>query len=121
MASPAGAGVTPRNRQPSLQADEAAFQDKVVAFAKEAGWLVQHTYRGRVGKGAWRTPATVGFPDLVLLKRGRLVVLELKMPGNDASDAQNVWVATFQTVPGCEAYVVYPADWPEIVQLLTEG
>lgn len=109
-----------RTRQPSLEADEAAFQDKVVDFAQDAGWLVQHTYRGRVGKGAWRTPATVGFPDLLLLKPGRCVVLELKMPGNHASDAQNRWISTFQTIEGIDAYVVYPAHWEQIVRLLTE-
>lgn len=110
-----------RHRQPSLQADEAAFQDKVVRFAIDAGWLVNHTYRSRVGSGAWRTTTTSpGFPDLLLLKAGRMVVLELKMPGNHASDDQNRWVATFQTIAGVEAYVVYPADWGEIVALLTE-
>lgn len=110
-----------RTHQPSLQADEAAFQDKVVQFAKDAGWLVNHTYRSRVGGGAWRTTtSSPGFPDLVLLRPGRQVVLELKMPGNHASDDQNRWVAMFQSVPGVEAFVVYPADWPEIVALLTE-
>lgn len=109
-----------RAHQPSLQADEAAFQDRVEDFAKKAGWLVQHSYRGRVGGGAWRTPATPGFPDLLLLRPGRCVVLELKMPGNHASDLQNRWVATFQTVEGIEAFVVWPADWPAIMELLTE-
>lgn len=108
------------SRRPSLAEDEAAFQQRVIDLAKTAGWLHQHTYRGRTAKGAWRTNATPGFPDLLLLKDGRCVVLELKMPGNHASDDQNRWVALFQTVPGVEAYVVWPKDWPEIVKLLTE-
>lgn len=112
--------MTARKRTPSLEADERAFQDKVEDLAKTAGWLIQHSYRGRVGGGGWRTPATPGFPDLLLLRPGRCVVLELKMPGNHPSDLQNKWVATFQTVPGVEAYVVWPRDWPEIVALLTE-
>ena len=108
--------------KPSLDADEAAFQAKVIQFARDAGWLVNHTYRGRTAKGAWRTNTTApGFPDLLMLRNGRMVVLELKMPGNHASDEQNRWVGLFQTVPGVEAFVVYPADWPEIVELLTEG
>lgn len=107
--------------RPSLEADEAAFQAKVIQFAHEAGWMHQHTYRGKTAKGAWRTNATPGFPDLLLLKPGRMVILELKMPGNHASDAQNEWVSTFQTVGGnVEAYVVWPADWEHIVDLLTE-
>lgn len=110
-----------RRRTPSLDADERAFQDKVEDLAREAGWMIQHTYRGKTGKGAWRTNATPGFPDLLLLRTGRLVVLELKMPGNHPSDAQNEWVATFQSVGGnVEAYVVWPRDWPQIVDLLTE-
>lgn len=104
----------------SLDADETAFQQRVVDFARTAGWKVNHTYRGKVGKGAWRTNTTSkGFPDLQLLKPGRLVVLELKMPGNEPTPEQKEWIAWFQTVEGCEAYVVWPADWDEIVDLLT--
>lgn len=112
-----GTSVTAK---PSLAADEAAFQAKVIKLAHEAGWMHQHSYRGRTAKGAWRTNATPGFPDLLLLKRGRMVVLELKMPGNHASDDQNRWVSLFQSLGGnVEAFVVYPADWPAIVELLT--
>lgn len=109
--------------KPSLQADEAAFQAKVVELAKAAGWMVNHTYRARAGRSGsgWRTTTTApGFPDLLLLRHGRQVVLELKMPGNHASDEQNRWVSLFQSVPGVEAYVVWPADWDEIVALLTD-
>jgi hypothetical protein len=107
-------------RVASLTVDERAFQNKVEDLAREAGWKVQHSYRGKAGKGgAWRTNAAVGFPDLLLLKAGRLVVLELKMPGNEPTDEQNEWLALFQTVAGCEAYAVWPAHWEHIVDLLT--
>jgi hypothetical protein len=69
----------------------------------------------------WRSTNTgIGFPDHVFAKPGRLVVLELKMPGNTATDEQLEWIALFDSVPGCNAMVAYPADWETIVQLLTQ-
>lgn len=109
-----------RKLKGSLSADETAFGQRVQDFARTAGWLENHTYRSRIN-GAWRTTTTgIGFPDHVFLKPGRLVVLELKMPGNTASDEQLRWIEWFATVPGCLARVVYPADWPWIVQALTQ-
>lgn len=104
----------------SLTADETQFGKRVQAFAKAAGWMENHTYRSRIN-GAWRTTTTgIGFPDHVFLKPGRLVVLELKMPGNQATPEQVRWIEWFATVPGCLARVVYPADWPWIVDALTQ-
>lgn len=106
--------------QGSLTADEAAFQKRVVDLAHRAGWRTNHTYRARTGKGGWRTTTTgTGFPDLTIIKPGRLVMLELKMPGNDATPEQREWLDLFDSVPGCVARVVWPADWEWIVTTLT--
>jgi hypothetical protein len=94
-------------RVASLTVDERAFQNKVEDLAREAGWKVQHSYRGKAGKGgAWRTNAAVGFPDLLLLKAGRLVVLELKMTGNEPTDEQNEKLDPVQLHKGERVYVV---------------
>jgi hypothetical protein len=104
---------------------EKAFQREVVKLAEEAGWMVCHVFRGKTAKGEWRTNTTApGYPDLTMVRPGRLVFLELKMPGNTPSPAQQEWVSMLQTVATAsdqvvEAYVVWPADWPAIVEVLT--
>lgn len=104
----------------SLTGDETAFGKRICDLARRAGWIENHTYRSRIN-GAWRTTTTgIGFPDHVFLKAGRLVVLELKMPGNEATPEQARWIELFATVPGCDARIVYPADWPWIVSTLTQ-
>lgn len=109
-----------RKLKGSLTADETAFGQRVCDIARRAGWKENHTYRARLRDGSWRTTTTgVGFPDHLFIKPGRLVVLELKMPGNTTSDEQDEWLALFASLPGCVAAVAYPADWPWIVETLT--
>lgn len=100
---------------------EAEFQTQVIDLAKRLGWMVNHTYRGRTAKGAWRTNATAaGFPDLTLLRpsTGQLVFLELKRRGGKPTPAQVEWVAGLQAVPGVEAYIAGPDEWDELTDLL---
>lgn len=100
---------------------EAEFQDNVVRLAKAHGWLVCHVYPGRTATGKVRTNTTYkGFPDLTLLKRGRLVFLELKAVDGTASPEQRRWIALSQHVPGVEAYIVDPRDWPAVHRLITQ-
>lgn len=108
-------------RLPYTDVTEAEFQRWVVAKAKKAGWMVNHTYRGRTTKGAWRTNATArGFPDLTLLRPStrQLVFLELKAPGGKPTPEQLAWAAGLQRVPGVEAYVVSPGDANDVLALL---
>lgn len=99
---------------------EAEFQAEVVKLAKIQGFLVCHVYPAQNSAGVWVTPTTYkGFPDLTLVKRGRLIFLELKKVGGKATPEQRRWIATAQTVPGVEAWVVDPTDWPEVHAALT--
>lgn len=98
---------------------EDEFRQEVTRYAKRCGYRVNFTYRSRTRDGSWRTNATApGFPDLTIIKPGRLIVLELKMPGNEATPDQQWWIASFQAC-GVDAFVVWPADWDLIVDLLT--
>lgn len=108
--------------------NEAPYQHRIMALAERTGWRQMHVRRSRAGK-AWVTNAVDrrgpirGWPDLVLLKGGcpgRLVVLEIKGDNGKATPEQLAWIAAFQSVPGCEAYVVGPDDWTLVVDLLTE-
>lgn len=98
---------------------EDEFRKHVTAFAECLGYRVNFTYRAKTRDGSWRTNATApGYPDLTCSKVGRLVFLELKMPGNQPTDLQQEWIARLQTIEGVDAFVVWPRDWPDIVSVL---
>jgi hypothetical protein len=76
-----------------------------------------------IGKGntiAWRTAVQgdgKGFPDLVLLRDGVLLVAELKVGNNKLSPSQAAWLAAFRAA-GVAASVWRPGDWSLIEQAL---
>ena len=82
---------------PGLPETEEGFQGWVVDFAKRAArppWMRYHT---RNSKGS-----DPGFPDLVLLRPGRLVVAELKVhpfsqKRGRPTDAQAAWLAALRS------------------------
>lgn len=117
-----GYAAPPRHRETSRPSiSEADFQTQVVDLAHRLGWTVNHTYRGRTAKGAWRTNATSpGFPDLCLLRAStrQLVFLELKREGGKPTPAQVEWITGLQQVPGVEAYIAAPSDMEELTALL---
>lgn len=99
---------------------EFPFQDQVLQLAGYCGWKRAHFRPARTLKG-WRTPVAgdgKGFPDLVLLRRGRLIVSELKRDGEDPTPEQEDWLAAWREVPGAEVYVWRPADFDAITQIL---
>ncbi len=68
----------------------------------------------------WRTPCqfdAAGFPDLLLIRKGVLLVFELKVGNNQTSPAQAAWLAAFRAV-GIPATVIRPRDWSLIEKAL---
>lgn len=107
-------------RTPRDFSTEKGFQTEVLRIARRAGWTCNHTYKAKLRDGTWRTTTTLkGMPDLTLIKPGRLGFLELKKPGEHPSPEQEAVVALLQTVPGVFAHIVWPADWPMLMDLLT--
>lgn len=102
-------------------ADEYVFQRVVIACAIDHGWLVHHTPRAKVRPGQHVTPTQghLGFPDLVLVRSGRLVVAELKSKRGTTTEMQDVWLGRLADVAVVEAVVWRPSDWPAIRALLT--
>jgi hypothetical protein len=90
---------------------EADLQAQVVELANLAGWRWYHTHESR------RSPA--GFPDLILVRDGRMLALELKSESGRATPEQRAWLTALSTVPGVTALLVRPSDWPRIAGLLT--
>ena len=94
---------------------EKQFQAQVLEQAEWLGWRHYHTFDAR------RSPA--GFPDLVLVRRGRLIFAELKAAAGKLTSAQIDWYAELLAVQDAAPGVVdvrswRPADWPDIDDLL---
>lgn len=89
---------------------EAQYSDRIVQWAKINGWLVYHTfYSGR---------SQQGFPDLTLVRWGRLVFIEVKSETGRLSASQQQWIALLDSVEGISAVVARPSNWEFIASLL---
>ena len=69
-----------KTKKPQLvPQSEAAFTAAVIEAAHALGWIVHHCRPGRTAKG-WTTPiqGDKGFPDLVMVRKHRLIFAELK-------------------------------------------
>lgn len=89
---------------------EESFQSDVWRLARLNGWRVYHTRDSR------RSPA--GFPDLVLVRDGRLIFAELKSERGRVEPEQRAWLGDLMLVPGAEVRIWRPSDLEEIVQTL---
>ena len=100
----------PANVPRQLRTTEAQFQTWVSRIARQAGWMVYHT------KLSWGS--TKGFPDLVLLRAGRLIFAELKSDHGCASPEQERWLAELRAT-GAEVYLWRPAQVEDVFRCLT--
>lgn len=112
--SPARSGTLELQALPPLT--EAQFQQRVVDLAKLTGWHCVH-YRPAWQAGKFRTPLTGdrGAPDLILARRGVVLLAELKTDRGRLSPEQKAWLAAL----GPYGRVWRPRDWPAIVAELT--
>ena len=88
---------------------EKQFQATVIEYAERLGYLVYHTYDSRRSQR--------GFPDLVMVKEGRLVMAELKRETGRTKPEQAEWLRLLRSA-GVEAYIWRPSTWPEIESVL---
>ena len=98
---------------------EADFTRQVLQLAKHCGWRSAHFRPGRTAKG-WRTAVQgdgAGFPDLILIRGGLLIVVELKVGKNKPTEEQRAWLEAFREA-AVNAFVWTPKDWPEIKETL---
>jgi hypothetical protein len=102
-----------------LAESEREFQAKIVDLAKRMGWLV-HAERPANTEGRWRQPiqGDAGWPDLVLVRDGVMMVVELKAERGRPSPAQRGWLAELGKVPDLIVDVWRPSMWDEIEALL---
>ena len=91
--------------------NEAQLSAAVVELAELLGWRVFTVRRSDRAIVASRTGA--GFPDLVMVRSGRLLAVELKGARKSAkpTPAQHAWLAALGGCPGVEVDVWRPAQW----------
>ena len=94
---------------------EAHLQARIIDLAHLRGWRVFHDHDSR------RNPS--GLPDLVLVRRCRLVFAELKRETGKVRPEQAEWISDLTDVAevslgAVEVYVWRPSDWTEIQQVL---
>lgn len=91
-------------------ATEQEFQSSVLAYAHLMGWKTYHTFDSR--------RSAHGFPDLTLVRQGRLVFAELKSEWGRVTVPQSAWLDDLGAVPGVEAFLWRPSDWDVIGRVL---
>jgi hypothetical protein len=108
-ASLLGAVPVPGREVRTKAESEKAFMADVVTLARQLGWLVYHTHDSRRSEP--------GYPDLTMVRAGRVVVAELKREAGKVTEAQAKWLDAFRAarVP---AFVWRPSDWPHIQKTL---
>jgi len=84
------------------KSNETQLQNKILKLARMTGWLSYHTWDSRKSQP--------GFPDLVLVRRERLVFAELKSEKGKLTPAQVEWNEALKAT-AAEVYVWRPADW----------
>lgn len=89
------------------QTSEKKFLLRVVAFAEKHGWLTYHTWNS--------ANSAPGFPDLICLGRGRIVVAELKIGNAKPTADQRRWLDAFRELDADVMVRVWrPEDWSDI-------
>ena len=95
-----------RTRKPTADVTEKRFRAMILELAAACGWRAYFTHNSK------HSPA--GFPDLVLLRDGRLKFWELKTRTGRTTPEQDAWLADLAQT-GHDARVVRPDDWEIIV------
>jgi hypothetical protein len=88
---------------------EKDLMQTIIDAARLLGWRVYHTFDSR--------RSTPGFPDLVLLKDRRCLVIETKTDTGKVTPAQIEWINAFRDA-GIPAKVVRPADLDDVIREL---
>lgn len=88
---------------------------QVIDLAMLRGWMVVHHRPARTERG-WRTPTQghKGVPDLILARRGVVILAELKSEKGRLTTEQVAW----QQAIGSQHRVWRPSDLPSIVREL---
>lgn len=99
-------------RSDAIPVTENQLLEAVLSLAKLYNWRTLHIRPARTEKG-WRSPVQgdgKGFPDLLLLKDNRMLVVELKAARGKLTKDQDEWLEAFYWADA-EIDTWRPADW----------
>lgn len=110
--------LTPAQQTLATAMTEAEFEDAIIDLATRLGWRIHAERPGRSEKG-WRTAikGMAGYPDLTLVRGGRLVFAELKSERGRLSEEQNAWIDALVRVAEAskddlmDVFVWRPTNW----------
>lgn len=86
---------------------EKAWMGTVLDAARLYGWEAYHTYDSRRSQP--------GFPDLILVRGPRMLVIELKTERGKVSPAQVDWLARLEDVREVSVMVARPSQWDDVL------
>ncbi len=89
---------------------ESDFQRQVVDLAKIHGWDVAWTWNSMHSPKGW--------PDLFMVRGGRMVVAELKVNA-DLTSEQRHWLRVLAGTGGAEVFCWRPSSWKQIERVLS--
>lgn len=88
---------------------ERSFMAQVVQYAELMGWRVYHPFDSR--------RSAAGFPDIVAVRRPRVIWAELKSERGRLTADQVAWLTELRAC-GQEAYWWKPSMWPIVEKVL---
>ena len=108
---PKAAPKTPR----PLELSEQDWHTQVDEYATLCRWMRHHCRPAQDSHGHWKTPiqGDPGFPDLVLIRGGRILFAELKNNRGVLSTDQMAWRDRL-LLAGQEWYCWRPRDWDKV-------
>lgn len=103
---------------------ERDFMAAVLKYAELLGWRHFHDAATNAPRACWhcgrrstapRNPA--GWPDLVMIRRPRILFAELKAEGERPTPDQQAWLDELAAC-GQQVFVWWPSSWSEIEKVL---
>ncbi len=103
-----------RAANPPMSEDD--FQGRVMDLAKQCGWMVCHYLPAirQSGRVSTAIKGDRGAPDLILARRGVVLLVELKTNKGVVSPDQRAWLAALDGY----GTVWRPKDWDRVVETL---
>ena len=102
---------------------EADFQKTLIQMAQYKGWKIYHSPKRQMkrndGSTYYATAITAdgkGYPDLTMVRKGRLIFSELKTDSGRTSPEQDSWLEELGKCAEC--FVWRPKMWAEIERTL---
>jgi hypothetical protein len=93
---------------------EAQWQAQIIQAAESCGWKHYHTHDSR--------RSTAGFPDLVMVRGDRMLVIECKKQDDKTPPRrmaeQQEWIDAIDGVTEVTAFVARPSDWDRVTEAL---